>query len=290
MPDSLSPEYDMPQGPSSRAKTPLLEKCRAWIKKHRQQSFMNKVAEAAEAGASAKRLRVLVLGIYLADHPNHAAHLVARLGESAHHQVDQIWAGIGTQEPDPAVAAVTRMRIDGKVPKFIVLNRMLQQVDLSVYDHVIVTDDDITLPRNFTDAYLSWVEKYGLSIAQPARARHSYNIHHFVLQRQMIKLRETRFVEIGPVFSFDRRAIASLLPFDEDSPMGWGYDYVWPAIADQAGLKMGIVDATAVDHSWRPQAKTYDRGNNEKLMASYLETRPHMKRRDAMIVTRRHYR
>ena len=244
----------------------LLQKYKTWLKERRQRAFVAQVVGCASPAQVARPLRVLVLGIYLADHPNQAAHLVRQLGVSTLHQVDQAWARIGMTEPEPTVASVTRLRIKGNVPKFVVLNRLLEQVDLSTYDYVIVSDDDVTLPGNFLDAYLSWLEKYGLSIAQPARARHSYNIHDFVLQRNAVKVRETCFVEIGPLFSFDRRAIARLMPFDEGSPMGWGYDYVWPAIAQQSELKMGIVDATPVDHSYRPQAKTYDSQENDLLM------------------------
>ena len=132
------------------------------------------------------------------------------------------------------------------VPKFTLINRILNQVNLSDYEYLVICDDDIALPSQFLDNYLALVGQYHFAIAQPARTNDSYVDHQFVRQLHGIKARLTRFVEIGPVFSFHKKAFAAFMPFDEESPMGWGYDFVWPHLADKNGLNMGIVDATPV--------------------------------------------
>ncbi len=267
----------------------IMEKFRTWLKVRRQRSLANAMANAAPLPGGRRRPRVLVAGIYLANYSNHSKHLVTRFAASTQYDVEQLWVAIGNKPADPAVERVTAQRFEQKMPKFAILNRLLGQLDLDRYDFLVFTDDDITVPHGFLDAYLSWVEKYQFSIAQPARARHSYKSHRFVLQRKYLRARQTRFVEIGPVFSFDRRAVRELLPFDEGSPMGWGYDYVWPIIAERVGMKMGIIDATPVDHSHRAQTATYGLDENNQMMKSYLESNLHLTRAEAMRTTRRHF-
>ena len=60
-------------------------------------------------------------------------------------------------------------------------------------------------------------------------------------------VRETRFVEIGPLTAFGRRAAAELLPFPE-LRFGWGLDLHWAALAAERGWRLGVVDATPVRH------------------------------------------
>ena len=175
------------------------------------------------------------------------------------------------------------------IPKFRLLNQLGAAAELDAYDAVVVTDDDITLPAGFIDAYLARQFALGFSLAQPARAFHSFYDHRFTLQRPWCTARQTRFVEIGPVFSLTRDAYPLLLPFDEQSPMGWGYDYVWPAVLGASGLRMGIIDATPVDHSHRPQGSAYSRNEHGQIMDRFLAERPHLRPREAMITVRHHW-
>lgn len=215
--------------------------------------------------------RILVLGIYLTDFSNQASRLVRDYDSSTHHEVDQRWAALGRAgTTDPQLAALTVRRSKCMVPKFHLLNEMLAGIDVSAYDYVIFSDDDIVLSPGFMDAYLAWVHHFGFSISQPARTRFSYRDHKFCLQMRGVKARETRFVEIGPVFVFDRAATRSILPFDERSPMGWGCDFVWPVIARLHDLRMGVVDAVPVDHSYRAQTRTYDAKSEKNMMADLM--------------------
>ena len=58
--------------------------------------------------------------------------------------------------------------------------------------------------------------------------------------------------------------------------MGWGYDLVWPVTAQDHGLRLGIVDATPIDHSLRPRGALYAEGEVLAQMSRYLSTRRHM--------------
>ena len=63
-------------------------------------------------------------------------------------------------------------------------------------------------------------------------------------------MRETAFVEIGPVSAFHATTFSALLPFP---PLraGWGLDAHWAAIAQAHEWPIGIVDATPIRHQAR---------------------------------------
>jgi hypothetical protein len=219
---------------------------------------------------------VLVIGIYLTDKDNNASQIVAELSSSHGWNVDQRWIGLGQNNTPSELESVTCQHHTDMVPKFTLINRILNQVNLSDYEYLVICDDDIALPSQFLDNYLALVGQYRFAIAQPARTNDSYIDHQFVGQLHGIKARRTRFVEIGPVFSFHKHAFAACLPFDEESPMGWGYDFVWPHLADKNGLNMGIVDATPMTHKMRPPVANYSYAKANSTMHEYLSKRAHL--------------
>lgn len=233
--------------------------------------------------AAVRGLRVLVVGVYLGERENSVAHLVERYGSGDGLVVEQRWACVGPPSEDAAVRAVTALVEPQRTPKFTLLNRLLEPLDLAAYDHIVFTDDDIFVRRGFLAHYLWLVRHFGFAVAQPSRAWHSFFDHEFVLTRPFLVARETRFVEIGPVFSFDRAAAKALLPFDESSPMGWGYDHVWPAVLAPLGLRMGIVDAARVDHSLRPQAAAYRKPDEAAKMEAYFAANTHIGQYEAQV-------
>lgn len=97
---------------------------------------------------------------------------------------------------------------------------------------------------------------------QPARTLHSFHDHHITLQRPW--------------------CIARLLPFDERSPMGWGYDHIWPVRIEAAGLSMGIIDRVPVDHSLREQSRTYRAVDEQRAMRRLLDTNRHLPKGELM--------
>jgi hypothetical protein len=171
-------------------------------------------------------------------------------------------------------AGLVQFTIEEPIPKFILLNRLIDQVDLAEFEYIIAADDDIRLPAAFLDRYLNLAAPQDLSLARPARTRDSFTDHVFVNQINGISGRLTRFVEIGPLFSFRGDLFEMFLPFDESSPMGWGYDLVWPLRIEKRNLKMGIIDASPVTHNLRKPVSHYalDRGLYD--MKQYLAAHP----------------
>jgi hypothetical protein len=201
--------------------------------------------------------RVLVFGVYLANQPNTADHIVQSLSESQCHSVDQRWVALLGDAPTPRVDDVTIASVRCKTPKFQILNELMAEIDLSAYDYVMLADDYVVLPDGFLDRYIDLQEELGFLIAQPARTSNSYIDHPIVEQQKGVLARRTMFVEIGPVVSFHRSVFNLVFPFDMTSPMGWGYENVWSRRLAKRGMKMGIIDAVPVDHSLRKPVANY---------------------------------
>ena len=228
--------------------------------------------------------RLLVLGIYFADERNAVDEIVSEIDRSRAWSVDQRWIAFGKAPQQGRVAAVTVDRLARAEPKFVILNRALAHVKLEDYAFVMVCDDDVVLPAGFVDEYLGLVSEFDFALCQPARTHDSYIDHAFVEQLDGLAARWTRFVEIGPLFSMRRDALALLVPFDEQSPMGWGYDFVWPHRLESAGLRLGIIDRVPVAHSIRKPVAHYEHAAADEQMKRYLSARPHLPRDEAFFI------
>jgi hypothetical protein len=233
------------------------------------------------------RPKVLVLGVYMGDRDNLVDHLVPTLARSHHCQVTQRWIAIGSVSQRADVKAVTVSEVHARTPKFTLINRLVAEADIAEHDYIMVCDDDVTLPIDFTDRFIGWQQHCDFALAQPARSWNSYVDHSFVRRSLWSKARETRFVEIGPIFCMNRRMAELIVPFDQTSAMGWGYDLVWPVIARQHGLKLGIVDDAAIEHSIRARGALYQTGGEIESMAAMLSQREHLNARDAFVVLQR---
>jgi hypothetical protein len=226
----------------------------------------------------------LILGVYLSAQENNIEHIVKEFSSSRKWDVKQKWAAVGGVARTQAVNNATSFLLEEIMPKFIVLNRLLANEILGDYDFVLISDDDISLPDNFLDNYLDLVLRYGFALAQPARTHQSYIDHHFVAQMEGLVARRTRFVEIGPLISIRRDFFSILLPFDETSPMGWGYDFVWPCLVEERGLRMGIIDATPVEHSLRKPVAYYSYKDASGTMEAFLSGKDHLSRGEAYTI------
>ena len=93
-------------------------------------------------------------------------------------------------------------------------------------------------------------------------------------------MRETGFVEIGPVCAFHRDTFETLLPFP---PLraGWGLDSHWAALAREHGWRIGVVDATPIRHVMRPIADCYRRADAIAEAQAFLADRPYVTRAEA---------
>ena len=224
---------------------------------------------------------VLVAGIYLANQENGIEDIVAKLNRSRKYHVVQKWVALHGDAPSPEVDSVTVVKLENPLPKFILLNKILSAEELYRYNYIILCDDDIHLGQDFLDNFLELQQQYDFALAQPARTHNSYIDHPFVEQFEGLKARRTRFIEIGPVVSIRKDAFPILLPFDESSYMGWGYDFVWPYLIEKRGLRMGIIDAAPIDHSMRKPVKNYNYDSANSSMQDYLSKNPHLTKEEA---------
>jgi GT2 family glycosyltransferase len=172
----------------------------------------------------------------------------------------------------------------GQRGKFQNLNALLAEHPATGYDWVLVVDDDVALPRGFLDAFLCAAERAGLRLAQPAHRLHSHAAWAVTRRRSGDTVRETTFVEIGPVTAFRHDAVAELLPFPDDLRMGWGLDVHWAARAGQRGWAIGVVDATPIGHTQAPAASGYSREAAEQEARDFLEGRAYVRRDEVRTV------
>jgi len=238
--------------------------------------------------------KVLILGIYLEYRENTFNHLISAFNQSTACTVDQIWVSLNPKnslkdnqaEYKNHANLILVKQIFELKPKFTILNKILEEVDISKYDYLVFTDDDIFVDDNFLDAFIGWQQHLNFCLAQPARTRTSTADNTFVVSRPWLNARETHFVEIGPLFSMHKSIVNELLPFDLESPMGWGYDLVWPIKVSASEKTMGIIDATPVQHSLRPQGAAYSTAKESVLMNEYLSTKQHLNFREACTIVK----
>src|SRR5205085_1954975 len=143
-------------------------------------------------------------------------------------------------------------------PKYELVSELLAGEDLSMYDYIVVVDDDILLPGDFLDSFLAAQRFLDFGVAQPARTSTSYIGLPIVEQQRGVFARRTLLVQAGPVVSFHQSVYHLVFPFDLTSPTGLGYESVWAYQLQQHGQRMGIVDAVPVDHSFRKPATLLD--------------------------------
>jgi hypothetical protein len=55
-------------------------------------------------------------------------------------------------------------------------------------------------------------------------------------------------------------------------------------VVEEAGLRMGIVDATPVAHTLRKPMANYERGTADREMRAYLAAHPHLDRERAFTI------
>lgn len=229
------------------------------------------------------RNRVLIIGIYLSNKKNHAEAITNELVSSKQWHIDFLWGALGTGDIPEDLEQYTIIKSPKMIPKFSLLNQILADIDISDYQHLIVTDDDIELCEGFIDRYLAIIERRGFALSQPARTRDSYIDHYFVAQLNGVESRRSRFVEIGPLFVISKSAFPIILPFDEAAPMGWGLDLVWPKQIEKEGLSLGIVDATPIGHRLRKPVSNYDYDSTNLAMNKFLEKENHLTFSDAQV-------
>jgi hypothetical protein len=152
-------------------------------------------------------------------------------------------------------------------------------------DWLLVVDDDVELPAGFLDHFLFLAERYDLALAQPAQTLASHAAWGVTRRRPLSAVRETSFVEIGPVTALRRDTFASLLPFP---PLraAWGLDLHWAALARERGWRLGVVDATPVRHELRAVGRHYAHRDAVREARAFLQARPYLHRDEVRTLAR----
>ncbi|WP_048810324.1 DUF707 domain-containing protein [Candidatus Methylacidiphilum infernorum] len=221
--------------------------------------------------------KIKVFGVYYLNKPSFIRQLVQAWNASKEWAVEQSWVALGEGEPELELQAYTLKT--GQFWKFAVANEVIQKD--SPFDYLFICDDDVVLPHGFLDRYMEIVLERGFDLSQPARSHDSFIDHPFTERIDGIQARLTRYVEIGPVVCFSRRAWELVSPFPPFPPSGWGFDFVWPLAMEKAGYKMGIVDSLPCVHNLRVPVLNYAQSNPWKDMEYFLSVTPHLKKEEA---------
>jgi len=216
------------------------------------------------------RRSVLAIGVEREDRANLMARAHAELTRSRH-DVEVATSGVGGRG------------------KFENLNALLAAHPLAGRDWLVVLDDDVALPRGFLDQFLFLAERFQLKLAQPAHRRRSHAAWRVTRRSGGSVVRETQFVEIGPVCAFHRDTFAALLPYPS-LQAGWGLDAHWAAVARELGWKIGVVDATPIRHVMRPIADSYRRADAMTEAQAFLADRPYVTAAEAQRTLATHAR
>jgi hypothetical protein len=160
------------------------------------------------------------------------------------------------------------------------LDALLAEHPAQGHDWLLVLDDDVALPPGFLDAFVFLAERFQLRLAQPAHRAYSHAAWQITHRRPQAVVRETRFVEIGPVVAFHHVTFDTILPFPP-LRFGWGLDQHWSALALEHGWRIGVVDATPIRHGLRQTAASY--GHDEAMAEArrFLAGRPYTTADDA---------
>ncbi len=177
----------------------------------------------------------------------------------------------------------------GERGRFENLNALLAQHPPGEHDWLLAIDDDVRLPHGFLDRLLFLAERFRLDLAQPAHRLHSHGAWEVTRRRPGSLLRETRFVEIGPVALFARSTFSTLLPFPA-LRMGWGLDLHWAALARERGWRLGVVDAVAIAHAAAPAASAYSREQAVAEARTFLVDHPYVSANEALVTLTTHRR
>jgi hypothetical protein len=230
---------------------------------------------------------VLVLSIYRPE--SQLILSTARELVASRHRVRLAFGSTTAAHPELAAETLVEHVEGGKFPN---LNRVLEGLGpdgLAQADWVLVVDDDVRLPHSFLDRFLALCEAFELDLAQPAQTLRSHAAWRVTRRRPRSLLRRTRFVEIGPVTAFSRRAADALMPFPE-LRYGWGLELHWSARAERAGWRLGIADAVPVRHEVQPVASTYGHAEAIAEAQAFLADRPFVPGPEAARTLEAHHR
>ncbi|MDN4620955.1 hypothetical protein QCD85_22755 [Paenibacillus sp. PsM32] len=116
------------------------------------------------------------------------------------------------------------------------------------YEAIWIPDDDISTTTKNINGLFEKFSQNDLWLAQPALTENSYFSHVITVENKLMDLRFTNFVEVMvPIFS--SRSLEKCLLTFKDNPLGWGLDFVWPALLNYPKNKIAIIDSYPVTHT-----------------------------------------
>jgi GT2 family glycosyltransferase len=190
-------------------------------------------------------------------------------------------AQAGTYEAAVAELRRSRHRVTllerdaGALGRFQNFNLLLADAPMEQVDWLLLLDDDVVLPRGFLDGFIHLAERYELRLAQPAHRRRSHAAWRVTHRRAWSCVRETAFVEIGPLTALHRTTFEALLPFPP-LRMGWGLDAHWAALAREYGWRLGVIDALPIAHRSAAVASSYSREAAIAEARTFLADHPYL--------------
>jgi hypothetical protein len=206
------------------------------------------------------RMRILAVGVQSPRRPGALDDIFARMASARHDIV------------------FDQKEVEGK-GKLENINILLARYDLSTFDWIWLVDDDVALPRDYTDIFTALAEMAELKICGPAQRAKSHASYFMTRRRYDSLVRETSFVEVGPITAFRREAFAEVFPLP-NLRYGWGLDLTWPMLARRRGWRIGIVDAVPIEHL-NPVAATYDSSAAVAEARAYMEEKGFISREEA---------
>ena len=234
-----------------------------------------------ELAATPPERDVLVLSVYRGDGGLLPASAEAL--RASRHRVALAFGSMGEVAPSLADDTHATGLTGGKFEN---LNALLAGAG-GAAEWTLVVDDDVALPPHFLDRMLGICERFDLTLAQPAQTLASHAAWPVTRRRRGSLLRESRFVEIGPVTVFRREALEVLAPFP---PLryGWGLDVHWAALAHERDWRLGIVDVLPVRHEHAGVAGTYSSQEAIAEARRFLAERPFLEAQDVAETVRTH--
>lgn len=184
----------------------------------------------AAASKNMARQKILVVGVEVPARGHALSRITRQLAASRH---------------DVVVSTVV-MQPKGKFENVDDAIRVAQTA-LDDVDWLFIIDDDVGLPKNFTDRYIAAASLSNLVVSQPAHRFLSYATYQITRRRLGNLVRQSGFVEIGPLTVIRKEAFSALLPFPA-SRWAYGIDVLWADICRRHGWRMGIVDAVSIRH------------------------------------------
>ena len=157
--------------------------------------------------------------------------------------------------------------VDG-IGKLANINILVARHNIRNFDWILMVDDDVELPSDFIDSFIALSEYADFKISSPAHRYYSYWSHDVTHRQHGSLIRQTNFVEVGPITAFHQDTYESIFPLP-DLKYGWGLDFVWPVIAKRNRWKIGIIDGVALRHT-NPIAITYNTNAAKEEAETYM--------------------